>query len=149
MKPLSLHSYLSPWSLRQSVLCGPSLLSWDKGTKHQLWGWTGYLPSFVTSSQLQNPLVSFPHLPDDSVTVLMCVKQSTQLLAHPAGSGHKSSLLSCPHPTLHQKAPLGGPKTPRFHRLLGIDIYPTDLLHSLPVPQQCHGCCRGSEEAGQ
>lgn len=25
---------------------------------------------------------------------------------------------------------------------LGIDMYPTDPFHILPVPQRCRGCCR-------
>lgn len=85
-----LHPYLSPGNLKQSILWGPTLLPWGKGTKHQLWGWTDCLPSFVTSSQLYNPPASFPHLPnEDIVTFLMCVKQNPQLLAYPTGSGHR------------------------------------------------------------
>ena len=57
------------------------------------------LPSFVTSVQLCNLLASFPHLPhEDSIRVLMCIEQSTQLLSYAAGSGHRSSLPSSLQP---------------------------------------------------
>lgn len=53
---------------------------WGRGTEHQLWGWTGCLLYFGTSSQLGHPLASFPHLPDEgSILVLMCVRWSTAL----------------------------------------------------------------------
>lgn len=46
----------------------------------------------MISSQLRNPPASF-HLPEeDSITILMCVKRSTQLVAFPGGSGPRNSL---------------------------------------------------------
>ena len=82
-----------PWEPQSVSPLGPSSTSCGtKGPNSQLWGWTSCLLSFVISSQLCNPSASF-HLPEeDSITILMCVKQSTQLMAFPRGSGPRSSL---------------------------------------------------------